>query len=117
METIKVFEIAGKNAISMQNGNKLYIKLMDFINKFNQFELDFKDVVLFASPFFNASFGLVLKDVDVEDLQKKILIINLNEVGRELLNHVIANALDFYRNSSSVSKVMDDKQEHGGFDE
>lgn len=52
MTTIKVFEITGRNAISMQKGDLIYKTLeQNFKNK-EKVILDFDGVSLFASPFF-----------------------------------------------------------------
>lgn len=107
MEQIKVFDLTGRNAISMQNGEKLYKALHEALIAGDKIEVDFDKVTLFASPFFNASVGLLLKDIKVESLQRQLAIINLSEVGRDLLNHVISNAIAFYSNSDNVSRALD----------
>lgn len=107
MEKIKVFELTGRNAISMQNGEKLYNALHKKLMDGQEVEINFDQVNLFASPFFNASIGLLLKDIEVENLIKQLSVTNLSEVGRDLLNHVISNAITFYKNSDNVSKAID----------
>lgn len=98
MTTIKVFDITGRNAISMQKGNLIYeILKLNCKNK-EKVILDFDGVSLFASPFFNASVGHLLKDISVEELLQFMTPIHLNETGKELLNLVIANAIAFYSN-------------------
>jgi hypothetical protein len=104
MKTIIVFDVIGKNAISMQNGDKIYNLLhTDLINE-QKITLDFEQINLFASPFFNASIGLLLKDISIEQLQQNLTFDNLNEVGNDLLNHVISNAIAYYGNSDNVTK-------------
>lgn len=89
-------ELVGVNAISMQSGKNLYDKISTPIISNNDVELDFDGIEVFASPFFNASIGLLLKDVEIGSLLKHLKIINLNPVGRNLLNHVISNAIKYY---------------------
>ncbi|WP_278419980.1 STAS-like domain-containing protein [Stutzerimonas kunmingensis] len=107
MSRIKVFELTGKNAISMQSGEKLYNALQSQLTLNNSLLVDFEGVELFASPFFNASIGLLLKDISIESLQQKLSVINLSDVGRDLLNHVIANAIAFYGDSEKISNAID----------
>ncbi len=107
MSEIKVFEITGANAISMQSGDKLYRLLHPRLAAGESVKLDFANVALFASPFFNASIGLLLKDITIQSLQQQLSFLNLSEVGRELLNHVISNAIAFYKNSDRVTKAID----------
>lgn len=103
MGRINVFELVGRNAISMQSGKKLYDKMSTDLRRDQPVEVDFSDVDFFASPFFNASFGLVLRDIDIKDLQARLKIEGLNEVGRTLLNHVINNAIAFHGKDDAVT--------------
>lgn len=113
MNQIKVFELTGKNAISMQNGEKLYFALHAKLVSGNSVEIDFESVELFASPFFNASIGLLLKDIPIEKLQKQLAITNLSDVGRDLLNHVISNAIAFYKDGDKFSQAINQTQTRG----
>ncbi|RZR29848.1 STAS-like domain-containing protein [Vibrio vulnificus] len=107
MRKIIVLELVGKNAISMQNGDKLYNAIYTDVLNGESVELDFNGINLFASPFFNASIGLLLKDVTIDALKKQLSFTNLNDIGRDLLNHVIGNALEYYKHSEGVTKAID----------
>ena len=107
MNKVKVFDLVGKNAISMQSGEKLYKKLHPLLTAGESVTLSFDGVVLYASPFFNASFGLLLKDLSVESIQKQLSIDGISEVGRDLLNHVIENAISYYSDAEKISKGID----------
>lgn len=81
----------------MQSGHHLYEKISaPLISGKENVEIDFLEVELFASPFFNASIGFLIKDITVTDLQQRLKIINLSDVGKQTLNHVIANAIKYY---------------------
>jgi hypothetical protein len=110
---IIVFDLIGKNAISMKNGEKVYEQIHPLLMKGEKIELEFERVSLFASPFFNASIGLLLKDMTLEGLQGQLTFGGLSEVGRELLNHVIGNAISYYANKKSVSKGIDESSSDG----
>jgi|TARA_R110002126_G_scaffold195957_3_gene343856 hypothetical protein len=109
MKSIKVFNIVGKNAISIQAGRKLHHELENDILKGNKIELNFQEVEVFASPFFNSSIGVLLKDRSIDELLSLLTIINLEGTGKDLLNHVITNALRFYDSSQSVTQVLNKK--------
>ena len=96
MKCINVTQVVGRNAVSMQGGSILHEKIRSALKDNESIELDFKDIEIFASPFFNASIGLFLKDMEISDLQSKIKLINISDLGKELLNQVIDNALVFY---------------------
>jgi hypothetical protein len=107
MSTIKAFDIVGTNAISLQSGTKLYKVISPVLLQKNDLVVDFDNVTLFASPFFNASIGLLLKTLTIEELQQHLKPINLSDVGKELLNLVLANAIDFYSNDKRISDALD----------
>lgn len=113
MNKIIVSDLVGKNAISMQSGEKLYRKIHPALLSNEIIELEFSKVSLYASPFFNASIGLLLKDLTVEQLQGQLRFIGLSDVGRELLNHVISNAIAYYKNSENVSAGIDKSSNDG----
>lgn len=96
MDTIKVFDLIGKNAISMQTGDKVYMILVEKVARGEQITLDFEGVTLFASPFFNSAIGRLLKDKEISQLQQQLKFEHLDEVGRNLLNLVIRNAINYY---------------------
>lgn len=116
MRTILVSEIAGKNAISMHSGSNLYSKMHPILQKGEKLCLDFKDVELFASPFFNASIGYILKDMTIDELKRNLVIENINKVGNQVLNLVIRNAIEYYSTKSSkefndlINNVTDDDE-------
>lgn len=97
--TIKVFDVIGKNAISMQSGDKIYLLLKQNMKENHKVILDFSGVSLFATPFFNTAIGYLLKDMEIKALQEQLDFIHLDEVGNELLNLVIFNAINYYRKS------------------
>lgn len=99
-------DIVGENAISMQSGKILYDKISKPLLSNEPVELDFSGVKIFGSPFFNVSIGLLLKDIELEELQGRLKIINLNADGNQLLNFVIKNALKFYSMDSDKVKTL-----------
>ncbi|AVI83913.1 STAS-like domain-containing protein [Pseudomonas syringae pv. aptata] len=100
MKTIKVRDIVGTNAISMNSGGKLKTSIIEAWQAEEKIELDFKGVDIFASPFFNASIGALLKDKDIKALQQKLVFEGISDHGKRLLNLVIGNALKFYSDTS-----------------
>lgn len=103
---INVKELVGIHAISMQSGQFLYKDIQKNLTKGTKIQVDFDGVKFFASPFFNASFGYLIKDSSVEKLMDQIEIINISVVGRRLLNLVITNAINFYKNSNEQNNFI-----------
>lgn len=114
MKTINVYDVVGKNAISMQSGEKLYGQIISLMEGGESVELSFKNVTLYASPFFNASIGLLLKDIDVDELMRRLKVVDISDVGRDLLNHVVENAIAYYGDSESVTKGINGINSEGG---
>lgn len=99
-------EVIGVNAISMQSGQNIYELIAKPLLGGETVEVDFDAVELFASPFFNASIGLLIKDVNINELKKRLVVTNLNPVGKQLLNHVIANAIKFYEKEANADENL-----------
>lgn len=109
MKNIRVFELSGKNAVSIQGGNKLHAHIRANVLDGDGVNLDFEGVEIFASPYFNASIGVFLKELTIDELLAKLKIENIEDNGRELLNHVIDNAIRFYSTqSAAIRKTFDD---------
>lgn len=100
-------EVVGKNAISMQSGSNLYEVMSKELLSGKVVEIDFAGVDLFASPFFNASVGLLLRDLTVDELKSRLKIVNLSDVGRHLLNHVITNAIQYYDSKTKTADALE----------
>lgn len=111
MLKIKVFDLIGKNAISMQSGTKLNNAISGTLLKGETVEIDFAGVSLFASPFFNASVGILLKDITIDKLMHNMKIVNCNDIGISLLNTVIQNAINFYNGDSKVTDALNKHDE------
>jgi len=109
MNIILVKEEIGENAISMQSGSNLYeIISKDILLGKEKVMLDFSGVNIFASPFFNAGIGLLLRDITIEELQERLNFDNLNPIGKQLLNLVISNAIAFYKKDKKNTDEMID---------
>lgn len=96
MKSITVKDYIGTNAISMSSGSKIREEINKLWNKSEKITLDFSGVEIFASPFFNASIGSLLKDRTITELQEKLSFEGISDHGKSLLNLVIANAIKFY---------------------
>jgi hypothetical protein len=103
---IKVVDSIGRSALSMAKGNELYNKIMPILKKGEKITLDFENVEMFATLFFNTSIGRLLKDYRPEELQEKIKFVNLTPVGRELLRRSIKNSAEYFSNPS-VREAVD----------
>jgi len=95
---VNVRDLIGfQDAITLDDGQKLFDLIHAELMAGKPVELDFSGVEVFASPFFNAAFGQLLRDLEPEDLNRLVRITNLRPVGQETLRLVLQNAKSYYR--------------------
>lgn len=95
---VKVFEIVGKYAVSMEKGSVLLARVNKVLETNSSIELDFAGVEVCATPFFNASISCLLSSRSITELQSVLSVVNITDVHRQLLNTSIANAIEYYKN-------------------
>jgi len=91
-----VKEIVGENAITLEDGQGVHDCIRPALDRGEAVELDFSDVTVFASPFFNAAIGQLLKDHQAQELDRMLQVRNLNSAGQGLMRSVIENARRYY---------------------
>jgi hypothetical protein len=106
---LKVISIIGENCITVEDGEQIYQLIHTDLSKEQDVTLDFTGVSIFASPFFNAAIGQLLRDVPPQHLQSHLNIVGLSPHGNHILTRVIENAKRYYTNPhfrDSVEKVL-----------
>lgn len=93
---INVKQDIGENCMTVKQGQKLYDTIYPDLIVAKNVEIDFIGVRIFASPFFNYAIGQLLRDLTAEQLNKLLIIRNLNAVGSSTLELVIENAGRYY---------------------
>jgi STAS-like domain of unknown function (DUF4325) len=91
-----VNEITGPYALTPDGGQALYDQIHPVLVAGQSVALDFSDVKISASPFFNVAIGQLLKDLSPDQLNQNLSIENLNNNGQAVLKHVIENAKRYY---------------------
>ncbi len=104
---VDVFKEVGENCITLEDGHKIYDMIHSELSSGNNVELDFENVKIFASPFFNSAIGRLLKDFKPEDLNRLLKITNITSTGMSVLRRVIENAKEYYSNPE-MRKAVDD---------
>lgn len=89
-------EIVGENAVTLDDGEKIYQLIIPSLKSKEKIEIDFLGVKVFASPFFNSAIGRLLKDFSSDLLNSLISFQNLNRIGIDVLKRVIENSKQFY---------------------
>jgi hypothetical protein len=96
---IKIKTRIGKNCITIGDGQKIYQSIHKSLSRNTTVKLDFSGVEVFASPFFNAAIGQLLKDIDPEILNKHLKIESISPAGKNTLQRVIENSKKYYADS------------------
>jgi hypothetical protein len=104
-----VVSAIGENCITVEDGERIFQLIHPEISKEQDVTLDFTGVSIFASPFFNAAIGQLLRDVPLQHLQSRLHFVGLSPHGNHVLTRVIENAKRYYTNPhfrDSVEKVL-----------
>ncbi|MFH1097454.1 MAG: STAS-like domain-containing protein [Candidatus Desantisbacteria bacterium] len=104
---ITVYDLVGENCITLEDGQKIFDLIHPELSGDNIVDLDFKNVKIFASPFFNAAIGRLLKDIKPDDLNRLLKITNIVPIGLAVLKRVIENSKEYYSNPN-VRKAVDE---------
>lgn len=104
---ILIKEYIGNRCILKEDGQKLFEKISPYIKRGDNVYLDFANVRMFASPFFNYSIGQLLNIFTIEDVRKLLHIDNLEKVGAVTIERVIENASRF-RKDIDYKKIVDE---------
>ena len=108
--------VGGEDAITFDDGQSVHEQIKPELDANHEVELDFDGVSVFASPFFNAAVGQLLKSTKPEDLNRLLRIINLNSTGYGVLRRVIENAKEYYASKdyreaqTKILQQMDDAE-------
>lgn len=102
MKAVNVFEkIGGSKSITQQDGQKIYDLISEPLQNGEEVVLDFLGINQFASPFFNHCIGQLLKEVDLNTIEQKLKIENIDDECRELIELILRNASIYYHGNAN----------------
>lgn len=104
---IKVKELVGENAMTLDDGEAIYARIHDPLTHGETVELDFDGVQVFASPFFNAGIGRLLGELTADTLNARLKFAHLSDFGARVLRRVIENAKDYYAAPADQRQAID----------
>jgi STAS-like domain of unknown function (DUF4325) len=111
MSVLKVLEISGENAVAQEDGQKVYELVREGLKSGHEVHLDFQGVNIFASPFFNAAVGQLLRDFSADDLNRLLKFDQLSLLGQEVLKRVIENSKRYFSSSEGYRKAQTEVME------
>jgi hypothetical protein len=98
-------ELIGENCITLEDGQRIYDLIHPELQAGRAVEIDFSGTTVFASPFFNAGFGQLLKDIEPGRLNELLKVANLVPAGLNVLKRVIENAKQYYSDPQHKAAV------------
>lgn len=116
MTTVMVADLVGPNCLTVEDGARVYPLLSAQLKAGLDVEVDFLGVQVFASPFFNAAVGRLLRDHTEAEIGERIQFRNLPDVGVHILKRVIENSAEYY-NDPNVGEAVDRVLEEMGVDD
>jgi hypothetical protein len=106
MNHLHVVDVSGKNAITQEDGQKIYALVVEQLKAGDEIQLDFQGVEIFASPFFNTAIGQLMKDFNADDLNRLLKFKALSVVGQQVLQRVIENSRKYFSSSEDYRKAQ-----------
>jgi hypothetical protein len=104
---VAIKHMTGTRCIVKEDGKHVYDTIHNALKQGESVVLDFEGVSQFASPFFNAAIGQLLKDIKEGDLRSLLQIENLKATGRLVVERVIENAAR-YHGDVDYRKIVDE---------
>lgn len=98
--------LVGEDCITLEDGEKVYDRIHPELLDGRPVEVDFAGVGVFASTFFNAAFGRLLKDLTAETLNRLLTVTHITPDGLAVLRIVIENSTEYYTDPG-VRKAVD----------
>jgi hypothetical protein len=109
--TYKIYDIVGEYATTADDGQKVYDQIHPELLAGNPVELDFSEVKILATLFFNFAIGQLLKDISADKLNQLLKFTALSSHGINILERVIPSAKRYYSDEkyhNAVDSVMAD---------
>lgn len=108
---VDVVGLIGEYCITLDEGRKLYERIHPRLKAGEHVSLNFLGVRVFASPFFNAAFGELTRDIKSEQLNELLSIVNMSPSNQDTLRLVVENGKR-YHHDARFRKASDEVSEH-----
>ena len=95
-----------KMAMTDNDGLKLRREIEKHLEE-DKIILDFADIEVFATMFFNASLGHFVMNLTPEKCDELFEIVNISELGQETLDHSLENAKLIFNNKLDSKEIAE----------
>lgn len=110
METKQIFIkeiILVDTAVSTDNGDLIYKKVIEIIEENNRVELDFKGITMMTTAFLNAAIGQLYSKYTGDQLNKLLKLNNVADDDKILFKKVIDRAKQYFANKKDFDESAD----------
>ncbi|WP_120508462.1 STAS-like domain-containing protein [Rahnella bruchi] len=104
---ILIKEFIGPRCILKDDGQKLFDKISSLLDSKSEVILDFSNVRMFASPFFNYSIGQLFSNFSEKEIRESLHLENLEPVGHSIIERVIEN-VNRFNSDVDYKKIVDE---------
>lgn len=105
---VSVLDFVGPRCIVAADGQRLHDEIVGSLQAGEPVCLDFSGVKLFASPFFNYAIGQLLNEISEPDLRGLLCLEGLSDVGRSVVDVVVANAVKYQSGGDDYKRIVED---------
>lgn len=112
LKTIVVSQLIGGYGVTLEDGEAVYDAIHPLLSQDVDVTLDFRDVTIFASPFFNAAIGRLVSEFSAKQLNDRLHFVKLSAAGQSTLQRVIENARAYQNDPGlrdAVDRVLDEQ--------
>jgi hypothetical protein len=99
--------ISVDTAVSTDNGNLVYKKIVEFLNSGNEVHLDFIGITMMTTAFLNAAIGQLYSTYTGEQLNKLLKLVNVADDDKILFKKVIDRAKQYFANKKDFDESAD----------
>lgn len=106
-QLLHVSEILGTTtALTREQGQIIYEKICNAIDKGDTVSLDFSDIESILSPFLNVAVGKLYNKYSSDTLNSKLNIVGISDEQFSIFEIVISNAKSYYKDSQSFDNAV-----------
>lgn len=111
---LEIRNLVGERCVTSEDGQLVYEEIHPKLAAGEPVSLDFTGVTVFASPFFNFAIGQLLRDLEPDDLNEFLKIEGLLPDGGLVVQRVVKNAKEYYKNPETKKAVDDILKQQAG---
>jgi hypothetical protein len=108
---IYVKDLVGELAVTAADGEKLLHATLAALESPGGVDIDFSGVTIVVSAFLNQGVARLIEAHSISELKERVRYYGLPDGGVDVLNRVLANAREYYRDGSrraAVDSLRDD---------